>query len=371
MGGRPEAGGAGKGVIGCRVEDLDTPALLLDRRASDGNIRRMAEFFAGRECRLRPHFKNHKCTALARRQLDAGSAVGFTCAKVGEAEVLAGAGFDNLLIANQVVGPQKIARLVRLARTINVRVAVDHPDQATALSEAAAAASVTVGVLVEVDIGMGRCGVQPGEPAAALAGRLASLAGLRFDGLQAYEGHLVYLDDPDERARRTRQALEQAVHTRELIEKRGVPVGVISGGSSATYKVTGTIEGVDEIQAGSYATMDWRYAQLAPEFDVALSVLTRVISRRPGGAVLDVGVKGVGAEFGPPRIKGHPDVEIPFFRSEEHSIVRGAPDWPIGQPLHLLPSHSCTTCNLYRQMHVHEDGRVVDVWPIEGSGKLT
>jgi D-serine deaminase-like pyridoxal phosphate-dependent protein len=371
MGGSAQSEDLRRELIGSRIEDLDTPALLLDRRALEGNLRRMADFFADRTCRLRPHFKSNKCTELARRQLEAGSLVGFTCAKLGEAEVLAAAGFDNLLIANQVVGRRKVARLAQLAGGRDIRVAIDHPDQATTLSEAAVVAGATIGVLVEVDIGMGRCGVGPGEPAVALARQVAALPGLRFDGLQAYEGHLVYLDDHDERARRVREAMGRAVATRQSLEQQGIAVSVLSGGSSATYKITGTIDGVDEVQAGSYATMDWRYGQLAPEFDVALSVLTRVISRRADGAVLDVGVKGVGAEFGPPRIMHHPDVEIPSFLSEEHCVVRNTPDWSIGEPVHLLPSHGCTTCNLYRQMHVHEDGRVVDVWSIDGSGEMT
>ncbi len=363
-------------IIGNPTEDLDTPALLLDAAASQRNIRRIAEFFRGRKCRLRPHFKNHKCTALARRQLQAGSVVGFTCAKLGEAEVLAEAGFDDLLVANQVVGRRKIERLLSLARRIKLCVAVDHPAQAEAISAAAAAVGATVGVLVEVDIGMGRCGVLPGEPALVLARQVTELAGLRFDGLQAYEGHLVYLDDAQQRAELVRQAIGQAVETRRLIEQHGIPVGVISGGSSATYEITGGIDGVDEIQAGSYATMDWRYAELAPQFEIALSVLTRVISTRHSikdgfTAVLDVGAKGVGTEFGPPRIKGYPNVEIPSRLAEEHCIVRRAADWQIGQALELLPSHCCTTTNLYRQIHVHEDGRIVDVWPIEASGKLT
>jgi D-serine deaminase-like pyridoxal phosphate-dependent protein len=299
-----------------------------------------------------------------------GSLVGFTCAKLGEAEVLAEHGFDDILIANQVVGRRKVERLVRVAEKAELRIAVDHPDQAHAVSQAASEAGVTVGVLIEVDIGMGRCGVPPGEPALALAREIVTLSGLRFDGIQAYEGHLVYLTDVDERTARTRDAMRPAVETRALLEANGIPVAVVSGGSSATYKITGRIDGVDEIQAGSYATMDWRYAQMVPEFEVALSVLTRVISSRSAGAVLDVGLKGAGAEFGPPRIKDYPEVEIPAFTSEEHCIVRGAPGWRIGQTFHLLPSHCCTTCNLYRQIHVHEDGRVVEVWPIEGSGKL-
>jgi len=357
-------------TIGSAIEELDTPALLLDGRLADRNIRTMAEFFPERKCRLRPHFKNHKCTTLARRQLAAGYAVGFTCAKLGEAEALAAAGIANILIANQVVGPPKIARLVELAQKIQVTVAVDDRRQAEAISQAAAAAGVTVGVLVEVDIGMGRCGVPPGEPALTLAQQVLKLPGLDFRGIQAYEGHVVYTTDFDQRASRVRESMALAVQTRRLIEDSGIPVGVISGGATSTYRITGLIDGVDEIQAGTYPTMDWRYKQLAPEFEIALSILARVISKRPGAAVLDVGSKGVGCEFGPPRIKDAPEVEISVPLAEEHCTVHNAPDWHLGQTVHLIPSHACTTSNLYRELYVHEGGRVTDVWPIEASGKL-
>ncbi len=356
--------------IGKPLEDLDTPALLLDRSASDRNLRKMADFFRGRPCQLRPHFKNHKCVTLARRQLEAGSAVGMTCAKLGEAEVLAEGGIRDVLIANQVVGPAKMARLVEVARRIDLKVAVDDLAQAVPISRAATAAGVTVGILVEVDIGTGRCGLKPGQPVLELAQAVSSLDGLRFDGLQAYEGHAVYINDPVERAELVRKAFDQALQTRRLLESRGLKVRTLSGGSSATHQLTGSIDGMTEIQAGTYATMDWRYAQMLPDFEVALSVLARVISKRPGVAVLDVGLKGAGSEFGTPRIKDHPAVEIPSFVSEEHCIVRNAPDWKIGQPVQLLPSHACTTCNLHRRIFVHEGGRVVDVWAIEGSGRI-
>lgn len=358
-------------LIGLPIEELDTPALLLDGPALRRNLRRMAAFFEGRRCRLRPHFKNHKCPELAKRQLEAGNCVGMTCAKLGEAEVLADRGFDDLLVANQVVGTRKIVRLVELARRIRVKVAVDALGQAASISAAASSAGVTVGILVEVDIGMGRCGVGPGEPALELARAVRHLPGLRFEGIQAYEGHAVYHNDPQRRAELVRDAMGMAVRTRRLLEDRGIEVAVVSGGSSATYQVTGQVEGVDEIQAGTYPTMDWRYAEMAPEFEIALSVLTRVLSKRPGVAVLDVGLKGAGCEFGPPRIKGHPEVETPSMLSEEHCTVRNAPDtWRVGDAVHLIPSHACTTCNLHRQFHVWEDGRVVDLWPIEGSGRL-
>lgn len=358
--------------IGQGIDRLDTPTLLLDIDASDRNLKRMADFFRDRPASLRPHFKNHKCVAVARRQIAAG-AIGMTCAKLGEAEILGEHGFHDLLIANQVVGPEKMKRLTRLAGIVDkVAVAIDHIDQAAAISEAAAAAGVTVGVLIEVDIGMGRCGVAPGEAALRLASQIRSLPGIRFDGLQAFEGHLVNVLDRNERAERSAEAMSRAVQTRRLIEGAGIAVDRISGCSSATYDVTGVMPGVDEVQAGTYVTMDRQYHRLVPEFEIALSLLVRVISRPlPGRAVLDVGVKGAGGEFGVPAIQGHPDVEIPYFLSEEHVVVNHAPDWPIGQPLHLIPSHACTTCNLHRELVVHRDGCVVDVWPIEASGRLS
>ena len=189
-----------------------------------------------------------------------------------------------------------------------------------------------------------------------------------FEGIQAFEGHLVYVDDRRLRSERACEAMGLAVETRRLIEGSGIPVPVISGGSTSTYDSTGVLDGVDELQAGTYATMDWRYHQVTSDFEIALSVLARVISTRPGEAVLDVGVKGAGGEFGLPRIKGHPEVVVPFFLAEEHLVLRNAPEWSIGESVQLLPSHACTTCNLYREVHVHDHGRVVDVWPIEASG---
>lgn len=357
--------------IGRPLTELDTPTLLLDRAASDRNLARMAAFFQDRPAKLRPHFKNHKCVTLAKRQLAAG-AIGMTCAKLGEAEVLVDHGVKDILIANQLVGEPKMARLARLGTKARIGIAVDHQQHATAISKAATAAGAVIHLLVEVDIGMGRCGVAPGKPALELAKRIAELPGVRFAGLQAFEGHLVNVLDREERTERARAAMQLAIETRHMIEAAGIAVDCVSGCSSATYDSTGVMTGVDEIQAGTYATMDRQYHRLVPEFEIALSVLVSVISRPASGrAVLDLGVKGAGGEFGVPAIRDFPDVEIPFFLSEEHTVVRHAPDWTIGQVLHLIPSHACTTCNLYREMVVHENGCVVDVWPIEASGRLS
>lgn len=357
--------------IGQAIEDLDTPTLLLDRAASDRNLAKMAQFFANRTSKLRPHFKNHKCVTLARRQMAAGNSVGITCAKLGEAEILADHGITNLLIANQVVGAVKVRRLAELAKRARVAVAVDHIDQVEAISRAAVAAGSTVHLLVEVDIGMGRCGLPPGENVVKLAKLITKFPGVQFDGIQAYEGHLVNVIDRDQRRSQSQAAMQLAIDTRHLLEDAGIPVTCLSGCSSATYDSTGVMDGVDEIQAGTYATMDRQYFRLAPEFEIAMSLLVRVISRpNADKAVLDVGVKGAGGEFGVPGIKDYPDVVVPFFLAEEHVVVTNSPNWSIGQPLHLIPSHACTTCNLHREFVVHENGRVVDVWPIEASGLL-
>mgnify|MGYP002630433580 CR=1 FL=1 len=358
--------------IGRPVNELDTPTLLLDRAASDHNLATMAAFFQDRPAKLRPHFKNHKCTTLAQRQLAAGSAVGITCAKLGEAEILVEHGINDILIANQVVGEAKMARLAQLGTRAKIGVAIDHVQQAIAISKAASAAGSVIQLLVEVDIGMGRCGVAPGKPALELARQVSELPGVHFAGLQAFEGHLVNVLDRAERIEKSRAAMKLAIETRQMIEAAGIAVDCLSGCSSATYDSTGVMTGLDEIQAGTYATMDRQYHRLVPEFQIAMSVLVTVISRPGVGmAVLDLGVKGAGGEFGVPAIHDYPDVDIPFFLSEEHTVVRNTPDWNIGQTLHLIPSHACTTCNLYREMVVHENGHVVDVWPIEASGRLS
>lgn len=357
--------------IGMKLSDLETPTLLLDRRACENNIQRMSSFFKDRPSKLRPHFKNHKCVTLARKQIASG-AVGMTCAKLAEAEVLVEHGFDDVLIANQVVGKIKTLRLARIAKKARIGVAIDCLEHALAISQSAFEESSTVNLLVEVDIGMGRCGVQPGEPALELVRNIVKLPNIRFSGLQAYEGHLVNVLDRKERSSRAQSAMQLAVETRRLIESAGYEVFCISGCSSATYDSTGTLSGVDEIQAGTYVTMDKQYKKLVPEFENALSVLVRVISRPASNkAVIDVGVKGAGCEFGLPGIRDFPDVEIPFFLAEEHCVINQCPDWQVGQLLHFIPTHACTTCNLHREILVHENDIVVEVWPIEASGKLT
>lgn len=355
------------------VFEVDTPALLLDWSAAENNLNHMSAFFANTGAALRPHFKNHKCPELARRQLLAGNAVGITCAKLAEAEVLVNAGFEDILVANQIIGQPKARRLVALNHHARVRAAVDCVLGIEQIAAEAHRAGITVGLLVEIDVGMGRCGVVPGEDAVALARLIDQTKGVQFDGLQAYEAHAIAMEDAAQRAQTAQAAMELALETRGLIEQSGIGCPIISGGGTGTYKTSGAIAGINEIQAGTYATMDWTYQIKTPEFHQALTVLATVISRaREGMCILDAGCKAVGHEFGPPKVLGRDDVEIPSFLSEEHTIAySNDQSLKVGDKVRLVPSHACTTCNLHRQMIVHEADTIIDRWDISGSGAMT
>jgi D-serine deaminase-like pyridoxal phosphate-dependent protein len=360
------------GLVGKPVSLIPTPALVVETEALERNLSLMSGFFAGRHAKLRPHFKSHKCVTIARRQLEHGNAVGITCAKLSEAEVLAAGGIRDILIANQIVGEDKAGRAAELARQCRLAVAVDDESQVRQLSGALARTGATVGVLVEVDIGLARCGVPPGGRALEIARAAAAAPGLDFLGLQAYEGHCITVLDPEDRRRQVLASMQKAVDTRRLIEASGLPVRVLSGGGTGSYDMTGLRGGVDEIQAGSYALMDHYYAKRRPEFAIALSVIATVISSNGSDhAVLDVGVKGVGADMGPPVLADRPEDVISRFESEEHASVRVAgPPFKVGDRVRLIPSHGCTTCNLHRRLFAVRAGLVEDVWAIEGSGCL-
>jgi len=355
-------------LIGSPMNAIPTPALVVDLDRLEQNLRRMADYFASRPNKLRPHFKSHKCVELARRQLAAGQCAGITCAKLSEAEQLVAGNVPDILIANQVVGPDKARRLAALNRTATVRSAVDSFVNARELSAAAAEAGVCIPVLVEVDIGMKRCGVPAGTAALDLAREVGRLPGLRFDGLQGYEGHLVSLPNREERAQKTREAFAPLVETRRMIERAGLRVAIVSGGGTGTFDITGTIEGVDEIQAGSYALMDQSYLPVRPEFVVARWVLATVISAAGGCAVVDVGTKGMGCEFGLPAVEGFPEARA-RYNAEEHTPFDGLAA-RVGDKVRIVPSHGCTTQNLHRQMWITRAGKIVEAWPIEAAGCL-
>jgi len=350
------------------VADIPTPALVVDVPAMERNIRRLAGFFAAGPCRLRPHFKAHKTPEIARRQLAAGSCSGLTCATVGEAEVAADF-CDDILIANQVLGPDKAARVAALAERIDIKVAIDSPAGLKEIGAAARRAGVTVGVLIEVNIGF-RCGVAPGEEALALARRAAGTKGVALRGLMGYEGHVVGLEDRGEREAGARKALERLLSTVPLLRQAGLPCEIVSAGGTGTYDITGRLEGVTEVQAGSYVLMDTAYSKLDLPFELALSVLGTVLSRpRPTLAVADCGHKSCTEDHGFPAVKGVEGASV-LFLADEHALI-GIPaesDVRPGGRVELWPSHIDPTINLHDRIYAVEGESVIDIWPVAARG---
>jgi len=339
------------------IDSIETPALLVDMDALEWNIRVMADFMKGRRVRLRPHFKTHKSPAICHRQLAAG-AKGICCAKLGEAEVLLTSGISDVLIANQVIDPAKIARLAGLARGARVTVCADNERNISDLSAAASRAGATVYVLVEVDVGMNRCGVKTAEEALSLARRITGSPGLSFEGIQAYEGHLVQLPEIEKRRAGVREMEATIGGVKALLEEKGLPVKEISGDNTIWT----------EIQAGSYVFMDTSYDEMGLPFRESLSLLATVIHTHAGRAVTDAGMKVCSTDHGQPSVKGHPGMEV--RTNEEHGIVADpAGELRYAQKIEYIPSHCCTTVNLHDRYYCMRNGLLEAVWPIPGRGR--
>ena len=329
-----------------RVTELQTPALVVDLAAFDHNLATMAEALPA--ARLRPHVKAHKCTALARRQADAGH-LGFTCATVREMEGMAAAGLGgDLMLANEVVDARRLGKLVADG-TARVTLAVDSDTTV----EAAAAGGVKE-VVIDVNVGLPRCGCPP-EDAGRLADRARS-AGLEVRGVMGYEGHLVGLED---RAARTDGVAESM---RLLVQAHEATGGeLISAGGTGTYDIN---TWATEIQAGSYALMDTAYGKLDLPFRLALGLVSTVISVSPGYAVADCGLKALGMDHGNPDIEG----ATVFFCSDEH--VTFIPDEPVrvGDRIMVRPAHVDPTVAYHERVHVVDGDEVVETWPVDLRG---
>jgi D-serine deaminase-like pyridoxal phosphate-dependent protein len=332
---------------GKHKSEIETPALLLDMDAVERNIAAMAQFFAGRECKLRPHAKTHKLPIIARKQVEA-EAIGVTCARLGEAELFLRSGIRSVLIANEIVDDSKIRRMVNLAGLGELIVCVDDYQNAQRISDAAVAAAGTMNVLIEVNVGLNRCGVSPGAEALDLARKVSNLPNLRFRGIMGYEGAIFVLDE-DEKRRKCRTANELIVETRRLIEANGIPVEIVSAGGSNTYYLTGEFPGITEVQVGSYVTMDSRNRQYGLTFEQAMTVMTTVISRpEKDKVIIDAGMKSVSLDAGLPSfgVKGLSIIKL----DEEHGRVQvdsDLIDLSPGDRLEIIPSHGCTTIPLH------------------------
>ena len=347
--------------IGLAVDELETPALILDLAVATANAALMGERMRQLPAALRPHVKAHKSVELARLQLGHG-AIGVTTATVAEAEAMLDAGVPDVLIANEVVGAAAIERLVTGARAGDVTTAVDDVGTLREIAARAHAAGVTIGVVVEVDVGMGRGGARDVAGACEVGRAAAELEGVRLRGLLGYEGHCTSEPDRATREREVDTAMGRLLEVASVFRAEGLPVDVVSAGATGTYDLTGAIEGVTEVQAGSYILMDRFHEPLVSGFGFALSVVATAISVHGDLVVFDAGRKGVGGDLGSPAAPG-PGGEFAFIH-EEHVGFRypgGAP-FRVGDRAALVPGYAPTAVNLYGAFHVVEDGTVVDRW---------
>ena len=351
------------GAIGKRREELVTPALVLDIDAAQRNIDHMAnELKELGKATIRPHYKTHKSPDLARRQLEAGAG-GLSMATVWEAAVLAAAGMDDLFVVNTVAHPAKLAALAALARDHRILVAVDEAANAAAHSAAAVAAGSTLGIMVEVDTGMDRCGVDTAAECLALARHVMELPGLRFEGITGYEGHCSLTPDNELRHERQREAMAFFTGVAGLLETNGIPCKIRSAGGIATWRWTAGYPGLTEIQAGTYVVMDNFHGKMVPGFEHSLTIQATVISRQSGKVIVDAGNKSV-ADPADVTVVGH---DLTVFRfDEEHGIFTDADgsSLVVGDAVALVPGYSPSTVNWYDAYHVVHDDVVADIWPI-------
>jgi D-serine deaminase-like pyridoxal phosphate-dependent protein len=357
-----------------------TPALVIELQAFERNIKAMQAFCDGKGLKLRPHAKTHKSAEIARRQIAAG-AVGICCAKLGEAEALADAGIDGILVTSPVVTPQAFARVVQLnARLADFMVVVDSVTNVDGLGRAAAASGKVLKVLLDLDIGLHRTGVAPGAPAMELVQRISAQTSLSFQGLQAYAGHLQHVENHADRRGRNLSALAQVTVMRDLLAAENIACPVISGGGTGTFTIDAEARVFTELQAGSYVFMDKQYGAVKVEddaalpFETSLFVHTTVISSTmPGLVTTDAGLKSFATEAGPPGIASgaFEGANYFFFGDEQGGVMLGGADRALapGSVLRCTTPHCDPTVNLYDAYHVIEGDRLSAIWPIEARGR--
>jgi D-serine deaminase-like pyridoxal phosphate-dependent protein len=363
--------------IGDAVAAIDTPALVVDLDALERNLDLMANAIRGAGVLLRPHAKSHKCPEIARRQIER-DAVGICCQKVSEAEAFIDAGIRDVLVTNEIVGAAKQARLAQLARRATIGVLADDAANVVELSTAATTAGATLDVLVEIDVGAHRCGVQPGDAAARLAVAIAASPGLRLRGLHAYQGGAQHLRTPEERQSAIDEAVRLVALSKAAIEAAGLRCPVVTGAGTGTWQLERDSGVYTEVQPGSYVFMDADYGRNAlgadqHHFEQSLYVLTTVMSTPARErAIVDAGLKALAFDSGPPLVYGRSGL---FFRkaSDEHGVIDVAGDAPparIGDRWWLIPGHCDPTVNLYDWIVVVRGDRVEDLWAVTARGAL-
>ena len=358
---------------GTPVEELDTPALMVDLELMERNIGTYHGYFAGSGVTVRPVVTSHLCPQVARRQLAAPNSRGIAVTTLGEAEVFASSGFDDILLSNQVVTASKIRRLCSLASQASIGVAVDNTTNAAQLSQAATESGVELGVLVEIEAGMGRCGITPDADAVVLARAVRDAPGLRFKGIMATVPGPAG-DDAETHSQQTRHNLQVAIDAKDLMESAGLTVSEVSVGGAHCALAAGAMTGITEVRAGRYPLMDVRLQDHLPDLSLAAMVLSSVISRPAEDlAVLDAGHKATGPDHGRPVLQGHAGATAARF-SAEHGIVEmesGAGEGLVpGIKASLAPWELASCVNQYDYIRAVRDGKLEGYWPLSARGRF-
>jgi 3-hydroxy-D-aspartate aldolase len=367
-------------VPGMREEEIQTPCLILDLDALERNIRKMGDYARDHGMRHRAHGKMHKSVDVLKLQEELGGAIGVCCQKVSEAEVFARGGIKDVLVSNQVRDPAKIDRLARLpklgARTI---VCVDDIENVADLSAAAQKHGTTIECFVEIDCGAGRCGVTTTEDVVKIAKAIDAAPGLKFTGIQAYQGAMQHMDSFEDRKAKLDAAIAQVKDAVDALEAEGLKPELVSGGGTGSYYFESNSGVYNELQCGSYAFMDADYGRILDkdgkridqgEWENALFLLTSVMSHaKPGKAICDAGLKAQSVDSGLPFIYGRTDVKY-VKCSDEHGVIDD-PDnvLKVNDKLRLVPGHCDPTCNVHDWYVGVRNGVVETVWPVSARGK--
>ena len=363
-------------TIGMRLEDVQTPALIVDLDAFERNVKRMGDFARRMGVRHRAHAKTHKSADIARIQMELGGAVGVCCQKVSEAEAIAAGGIGDVLVSNQVVDPLKIDRLAALAGKVRTLVCVDDAGNVDDLSAAAQRHGTTIECLVEIDCGAGRCGVAWGEPVVALARKIAAAPGLAFSGLQAYQGAAQHVHDFSERKAKIDAAIGQVAETVEMLKAEGLDCPIVGGAGTGSYYFEGNSGVYNEMQCGSYVFMDADYQRVKDEsgafiheFENSLFIWTSIMSKtKADKAICDAGLKAQSVDSGLPVIFGRDDVEY-VKCSDEHGVISDPKNvLRLNDKLKLVPGHCDPTCNVHDWYVGIRDGKVECLWPVTARG---
>jgi len=361
-------------LIGEKKFDLDTPILCIDLDRMDSNIRKMAGLCREHAVHWRPHEKCHKTPAIALKQIEAG-AIGVTCAKVSEAEVMAAGGIRDILIANMIVGPRKLERVAALTRWADPIIACDHFAQVEPLAQVCRARGVQVRVLIEVNVGLDRVGIRPGKDTLELAQAIDRLKGVKLAGIMGYEGHLLQVADPAEKEQKIRDNMALLVGCQEQIAKSGIGCDIVSAGGTGSYQYTVKCPGVTEVQAGGGIFMDPYYRDKCQvkDLDFALTVLATVVSRPTlERAILDAGRKTLNPDVAMPVVAGNGDAEVKRLSAEHCELKLGpnSQDLKIGDKVELVVGYGDFTTVLHDEFYGFRNDRLEVVWPILGRGKL-